>query len=122
MRARGLSAEELRALAPYIPMVDLERAVLHCGRVPWYLPKQFGAIARGHHVFFRAGVYDPSTAAGIAFLGHELTHVGQYRTGMTAAHYLCSVIGGYRNSRYEKAAFTVQTRILNDLEPAFTSA
>jgi len=122
MTARGLSAEERRALAPYIPMVDLERAVLHCGVVPWYLPKRFSAIARGHHVFFRAGIYDPRTAAGIALLGHELTHVGQYRAGMTAAHYLCSVIGGYHNSRYEKAAFTVQTRILNDLGHALTSA
>jgi Domain of unknown function (DUF4157) len=112
---RGLSADEMRALAPYIATADLTRAVLHCGTVPWYLPKRFSAIVRGHHIFFRPGVYDPHTVAGIALLGHELTHVGQYRMGMSAARYLCSVIGGYHNSRYEKAAFAMQARILNDL-------
>jgi hypothetical protein len=112
---RGLSAHEMRALERYIPTTDLTQAVLHCGTVPWYLPNRFSAIARGRHIFFRPGVYDPHTAAGIALLGHELTHVGQYRAGMTAAHYLCSVMRGYQRSRYEKAAFAMQARILKDL-------
>jgi hypothetical protein len=85
---RGLTDRGIRALAPYIPSVDLTRAILHCDFVPWYLPRRFSAIARGRHIFFRAGTFDPQTPAGIALLGHELTHVGQYRTGMTAVHYL----------------------------------
>ena len=112
---RGLSAAEKSALAPYIPHVDLERAILHCGRVPWYLPKRFCAIARGKRIYFRRGAYDPESSAGIALLGHELAHVGQYRAGMTALHYLCSTWRGYRKSRYEQAASAVQARILQDL-------
>ena len=51
----------------------------------------------------------------MALLGHELTHVGQYRRGMTALRYLCAAMLGYRRSRYEREAFVVQARILADL-------
>ena len=114
-RSRHLNDEETSTLMPYIPLVDLKEAILHFGHVPWYLPRRFGAIVRGCHVYLRPGVYLPLTPAGIALLGHELTHVGQYRTGMTAVRYLCAALRGYRNNRYEKAAFTVQTKILADL-------
>lgn len=108
----------MRALALYIPDEDLRAAVLHFGAVPWYLPRRFAAIARGRHIFFRHGAYAPLTPEGIALLGHELTHVGQYRAGMTAASYLLSAARGYRHSRFEKAAFAMQARILADLRPA----
>ncbi len=113
--SRRLHDAEIDALLPYVPLVDLKNATLHLGRVPWYLPRRFGAIVRGNHVYLRCGIYVPLTPAGIALLGHELTHVGQYRNGMTAVSYLCSAICGYSNSRYEKAAFAVQARILMDL-------
>ncbi len=102
-------------LAPYIPAVDLETAVLHEGVVPCYLPRRYHAIARGRHVYFRPGIYDPSRPEGLALLGHELVHVGQYRGGMTWLSYLWSARGGYLASPYERAATAMQARILNDL-------
>lgn len=32
-------------------------------------------------IYIRPGEYDETTIDGIALLGHELVHVGQYRTG-----------------------------------------
>jgi len=122
MKSRGLTVAEISVLSPYIPQADLENAVLHTGHVPWYLPRRFGAIVRGNDIYFRSDVYAGGTAAGLALLGHELTHVGQYRTGMTAVRYLCSVMRGYMNSRYEKAAYGVQARILGDLSDAIETA
>jgi|SRR5450631_350457 len=115
---RPLTLAEMSALEPYIPRADLERTILHLDHVPWYLLRRFGAIARGRHVYFRPGVYREGTVEGFALLGHELTHVGQYRNGMTALSYLCSVIFGYRSSRYEQVAYAVQARILEDLTGA----
>ena len=119
--SRKLTDVEKRALCPYIPRIDLDNAILHDGHVPWYLPRRFVGIVRGNHVYFRAGAYVEGTSEGIALLGHELTHVFQYRTGMTAASYLWSTIRGYLNSRYEKAAFAVQAQIRRDRAAAATS-
>jgi len=110
-RARPLSAQERQALAPYISAVDLESAVLHEGAVPFYLPRRYHAIARGRHIYFRTGAYDPSRQEGLALLGHELVHVGQYRCGMTWLCYLWSTRRGYSKSAYERAALAMQTRI-----------
>jgi len=112
---RGLTKREKAALAPYIPEIDLQNAVIHADRVPLYLPARFAAIVRGNHVYFRAGVYPGPTREGLAMLGHELAHVGQYRCGMTAWRYLWSAIHGYMNSPYEISAYAMQTRILSDL-------
>jgi hypothetical protein len=116
MDCRSLTAKEIRSLKPYIPQEDLRSAINHTARVPWYLPRRFGAVVRGNHIYFRPGTYAEDSPAGIALLGHELTHVGQYRNGMTAVSYLCSALRGYMNSRFEKAAYAVQARILRDLE------
>lgn len=112
---RRLSDSEKQLLRPYVSDIDLNSAALHEGRVPWYLHRRFAAIVRGNHIYIRAGVYDPATAEGIAFLGHELTHVAQYRAGMTVLRYLCASLRGYWNNRYEQAAFAVQALILTDL-------
>lgn len=114
-RARPLSAQERQALAPYIPAVDLESAVLHEGAVPFYLPRRYHAIVRGRHIYFRTGACDPSRAEGLALLGHELVHVGQYRCGMTWLRYLWSTRRGYSKSAYERAALAMQMRIRDDL-------
>jgi hypothetical protein len=114
MKTRPLTTGEKDALSPYIPRIDLENAVLHEGCVPWYLSRRFAGIVRGNHVYFRPGVYDPTTPEGIALLGHELTHVYQYRTGMTVFSYLWSTLRGYINSRYERAAYAVQAEIRRD--------
>ena len=111
---RGLNAREIGLLAPYIPTEDLHNARLHA-RVPWYLPKRFGAIVRGNRIYFRPGVYGSGSVQELALLGHELVHVGQYRQGMTALRYLWSALGGYRKSRYERAAHELQARLLREL-------
>ena len=114
-QSRKLNSYERQALEPYIPSADLDAAILHIGVVPFYLLKRFSGITRGHHIYFRAGAYDSTTAAGLALLGHELVHVGQYRQGMNWLTYLWSARRGYFNSVYELAAFAVQARILKDL-------
>jgi len=101
-------------LGPYVPADVLDAAILHDGQVPWYLAKRFVAIVRGRHVYLRAGAYDADTVEGLALLAHELTHVRQYREGMTALRYLWCSLRGYRKNRYEIEAFAVQARVLGD--------
>jgi hypothetical protein len=112
---RPLTIREKCKLRPYIPQVDLDNADLHDGEVPWYLGKDFAGITRGNDIYFRPGVYDDSTANGVAILGHELVHVGQYRNGMTWLSYLWSTGYGYLQSPYEKEAYDLQEKIRKDL-------
>ena len=111
---RFLNDREKTLLAPYVPAEDLDAAVLHEGHVPWYLSRHFVAIVRGRHVYLRSGAYDPDTVEGLALLAHELTHVRQYREGMTALRYLLCSLRGYRKNRYEIQAFAVQARVRGD--------
>jgi len=110
---RPLTACEKQTLAPYIPQEDLDNAIIYDWAPPLF--PDFYGVTRGNHIFFKPGAYDPRTSRGIARLGHELVHVGQYRTGMTWVAYLWSCRKGYRNSKYEKQAFALQRWILNDL-------
>lgn len=112
---RPLTATEKCKLKPYIPQTDLDNADLHDGQVPWYLGKDFAGITRGNDIYFRPGVYDGTTAAGLGILGHELVHVGQYRNGMNWLTYLWSTRNGYMNSPYEKAAYALENTIVTDL-------
>lgn len=112
---RALTNCEKDALKPYIPQEDLDNADLHDGEVPAYLGSSYDGITRGNNIYFRPGVYDPSIPAGIAVLGHELVHVGQYRQGMTWVSYLWSTRHGYANSKYEKPAYAMQAKIQGDL-------
>lgn len=106
----------MQALRPYIPQVDLQCARVHDGVVPRYLPRRYIGIARGNHVYFRPGTYAPHTPQGLALLGHELVHVGQYRRGATWLSFLLSYARhGYRDSPLEVAARSVQERILREL-------
>lgn len=114
---RSLTPCEKTVLRPYIPEVDLNNAEIHDGRVPWYLRHNYNGITRGNDIYFRSGAYNPSTIEGVALLGHELVHVGQYRKGMVVISYIGqTLINGYRNIPYEIEAFDLQDRILNDLE------
>jgi hypothetical protein len=113
--SRPLDAREKRALGPYFAAVDLDAAILHETHVPWYLAAGFSAITRGRHIYFRPGGYRAGTVAGLALLGHELVHVGQYRAGMNALKYLLASWRGYRKNRYEIPAFAVQACILRML-------
>lgn len=120
---RPLTDSEKRLLAPYIPKIDLENARVHEGKVPWYLPKRFAGITRGNDIYFRPDAYNPGTAPGIALLGHEMVHVGQYREGMTAIKYLWSSRKGYSTeTKYEKPAYGVEWEIFRDLSAPIVAA
>ncbi len=113
---RPLTDCEKKKLAPYIPKIDLDKADLREGKVPWYLGKGYDGITRGNNIYFRSGVYDPSTAGGLALLGHELVHVGQYRNGLTWLKFLRASRHGYDKNPYEPPADDVENRIKNDLK------
>jgi RHS repeat-associated protein len=113
---RALSDCEKNALNAYIPQVDLNKANLHDGEVPGYLGKSYDGITRGNDIYFRPGVYDSKSSAGIALLGHELVHVGQYRNGMNWIIYIWSTRNGYGRSKYEKDAYATQAHIESDLQ------
>ena len=113
--SRLLTPCEKTTLGPYIPSTDLNAAVLHDGNVPFYLGNNFTGITRGNDIYFRPGIYDPSMPAGLAVLGHELVHVGQYRGGMNWLSYLWSTRHGYSNSPYEQAAYSMQDKIQSEL-------
>ena len=89
------------------------------GKVPFYfrfVSKAYEGITRGNDIYFRPGVYDPSTIKGLAKLGHELVHVGQYRNGMTWAQYWWASRHEYDpNNQYEKPAYDKQDAIENTM-------
>jgi len=115
---RPLTQCEKDLLKPYIPDIDLKNADLQDGKVPWYLRQGFDGITRGNTIYFRPGVYESDTPEGIALLGHELVHVGQYREGMTWDAYLLASRKGYENNKYEKPAYAKQAQIEKDLKAA----
>jgi Domain of unknown function (DUF4157) len=61
-----------------------------CSPTPLKRGCRDGPVADDNDIYFRPGVYNASTTEGIALLGHELVHVGQYRNGMTTLSYLLS--------------------------------
>jgi hypothetical protein len=66
-------------LAPYFPGLDLEAIRIHEG-IPWYVPKAAVAYTDCYQLYFAPSCYDPYSVAGLALLGHELTHSLQYQT------------------------------------------
>jgi RHS repeat-associated protein len=116
---RPLTDCEKRRLAQFIPKIDLDNADVHPGEVPWYfhlVSKDYEGITRGNDIYFRPGVYDPTTVDGLATLGHELVHVGQYRNGgLTWAKYLWASRHSYDKNPYEKPAYDKQDEIQNTL-------
>jgi RHS repeat-associated protein len=112
---RPLTDCEKNALAPYIPQSDLDNADLHDGTVPWWLLKRYDGITLHNDIYFRPGVYDSSTPAGLALLGHELVHVGQYRNGLTLPKYLWASREGYDQNPYEVPAYEKQAQIRDKL-------
>jgi hypothetical protein len=116
VKGRELTECEKRVLTPYIPKIDLDSARFYDGRVPFYLSQRFAGITRGRRIYVRAGEYDSMTPEGMATLGHELIHVGQYREGMTWMSYALSSMRGYDHAGpYEAPAYVVSERILKDL-------
>lgn len=77
--------------------------------------KNYEGITRGNDIYFRPGVYDSTTVEGLATLGHELVHVGQYRNGLTFAKYSWAARHGYDNNPYEQPAIAKEREIANRL-------
>ena len=113
---RRLTAQEKAALQSCIPQRDLEKAKVHDGRVPWYLPARFAAITRGNRIYLRPGACRTGTVDGLALLAHELAHVGQYRQGATWISFLLSYARhGYWNSPLEVQARQAEARFRESL-------
>ena len=111
---RPLTVHERTVFAPYFCREVLELARIVDGRVPFWLRRDMCAVVLYNRIYFRPGVYQPSSVEGMALLGHELMHVAQYQAGMTIWGYLWSCRYGYRNSPFEVQAYAVGARILMD--------
>jgi hypothetical protein len=110
---RRLTAREKAALAPYVAADDLDEVAIHEGHAPWYLPRRFSAVTRGHRVYVRPHACRFDTPEGLALLAHELVHVGQYRRGATWLAFLLSYLRhGYENSPLEREARATARRVL----------
>jgi hypothetical protein len=112
---RKLTDCEKEKLRPYIPDVDMNNATIHDGEVPWYLKKEYIGIARGNDIYFRPQEFKSSTVKGLGLLGHELTHVGQYRKGMNGVGYLWRC-RNYPDCDYEKEASATENKIKSELK------
>jgi len=91
---------------------------------PIPLSKDVAAITLGNNIYIRPGEYDPTTVDGRALLGHELVHVGQYRTGeMARAGYIKELIkhGSGTKNKYEAPAYGLEDEIKFSL-PALLQA
>jgi YD repeat-containing protein len=106
--------------------VNLDQVRVHIGIPDWItsVAKQAGgiipkAITIGDEIYWRSSQdYQPSTVAGLAEVGHELTHVSQYNI-LRASFFLQYLIEwakeGFRypeNQRLEKTPMEVE-RLLN---------
>jgi hypothetical protein len=88
--ARGLKSEGRGRPLPASVRQKMESAFghdfsavrIHRDRSPSAL--RAPAYARGNHLYFAPGEYEPSSTEGQALLGHELTHVVQQRAGRVA--------------------------------------
>lgn len=123
---RPLTACEKLKLKKYIPQSDLDNADLHTDEFPpkvWKffpipLSKDVDGITLENNIYLRPGSYDPSTPEGLALLGHELVHVGQYaREGLTRSKYLREMMkhGSGEKNKYEKPAYDKGNLIYLDL-------
>jgi len=117
---RHLTKCEKYALAPYIPRIDLDNADVHDdGKVPWwFMNKQAGGVTDHNNIYFRVGEFNPSTIEGLAALGHELVHVGQYRRNeLTKLKYLSEARknGWQEKNKYERPAYALEAIIKTTL-------
>jgi len=129
---RKLTNCEKTKLAQYIPKIDLDNADLRENEWPPKIGKLFpipllkdvAAITLGNKIYVRPGEYDGTTVEGTALLGHELVHVGQYRTGvLTRGRYIKELMkhGSGAKNKYEAPAYAMGDDILFSL-PAFLEA
>ena len=118
---RPLTDREKILLGPYIPQVDLDNARIHIG-IPWWVPNRdnLRAITIGNDIYMSEGEFDSFTIEGIALLGHELVHVGQYRNGANWWDFIWSyAIDGYQDSKYEIPAWEIYRQIIYNIRGTF---
>jgi hypothetical protein len=87
--------------------MDLDSIKIHAGRAPWYLPPTMEAITLENRIMLKNGDFDPEKKPeDLQLLVEEVTHAGQYQSGMTRPGYLldAAVGGGYGGSTYEDEA------------------
>jgi hypothetical protein len=114
-RVRRLTDPEKNLLAPFIPKIDLDAAELCDGNVPKWLGRRYIGVTLENRIYLRPGVYNSGSVKGLAVLGHELVHVGQYRTGMNRLKYLWASRRGYGRNPYEAPAYAKEREILETL-------
>ena len=118
-------------LAPYYPNFDLNDIEIHEG-IPWHV-RAFSAIdpaayTSGNDIYFAPGQYDPKSSAGLALIGHEITHSQQYSEhgtwGFRLKYYKdykknlktgMNEYDAYENIPFEIDAYNKQRKIYNDL-------
>lgn len=106
---RPLTLGEKAALTPYIPKVDLDHADIHEDGTPFWAPRNARGVTVGNDIYFKKSAYNQSTPDGVALLGHELFHVGQFRDGMEGLDYVLN------SKQYEEGAYELQRIIRDDL-------
>lgn len=121
---RKLSGYEKGKLNPFLPKVDLEKAIINIGKTPHYgmlrfpMPPGADAVTVNYNIFIRKRAYDPATIDGLGLLAHELFHVDQYRTGvMTPVAYLREALknGGGMENKYESPAYAFESAVKEHL-------
>ncbi len=119
---RPLTTQERQIFQPYFARIVLDEARIMDGKVPFWLRRDMCAIVLGTRIYFRPGAYQPGTLRGVELLGHELTHVSQFLHGMRLWDYVWSCRKGYRNSCYERVAYSNGHMIAQDFSASCSSS
>ena len=77
-KAQPLPDHVKAILAPYFPAFELGQIRVFEG-IPFYVTMEATAYTDGNHIFFKLGAFDPDSIAGIALIGHEVTHSVQFQ-------------------------------------------
>jgi RHS repeat-associated protein len=107
-QGRPLSPEEREVFGDSFTLDVLDNARVHENETPWWLKADARAVTIGDHIYMRPGEYSRYSAEGAELLGHELTHVEQFRNGMTIPAYIVNP------SKYEAPAYDRQPEFSAD--------
>ena len=123
----GLPRFVVDQLQPFFPGENLFNISMNHG-IPWWSAGSPDAVTFGNSIYFGAGQYSPGTVGGLALIGHEITHVAQFRAvgafGFSASYlgqYAAGRLSGlsaysaYRGISFEASAFRQQDVIFNAL-------
>ncbi len=125
--AASLPEHVKKILAPYFPDFDLDQIRIFHG-IPFYVTMDAAAFTDGNNIFFKPGFFDPDSIAGIALIGHEVTHSVQFQS-QGKWKFRASYLGkwgrmykehrslnlAYYYNEFEVEAREVEQRIFDDL-------